>query len=78
MKGHAEEGGNVTDSHEKENKKADEAAERAYTHTDPPAYRAGYVRDVKKVSGPTIKGVVRIHRMRATLLEHIHIKDYLS
>lgn len=33
---HAEEGGWLTDSHEKENKKADEVAGYAYTHLDAP------------------------------------------
>ena len=41
---------------------------------DSPAYRAGYVSDVKIVPVPTIKGVTTTHRIRATLLKHIHIE----
>lgn len=39
VKVHEEEGGVETNTHEKQNKRADEDAGKAYAHPDSPAYR---------------------------------------
>ena len=41
VKAHAEDGGAKTNDHEKQNKRADDDAEEAYGHPDPPYMRAG-------------------------------------
>ena len=38
VKAHAEEGGAKTNTHEEQSKRADEDAEKAYAHTDSPAF----------------------------------------
>ena len=42
VKAHAGEGGATKNAHEKQNKEADEDAEKAYAHPDSPAYRGRY------------------------------------
>ena len=42
IKARAEEGRAATNAHKKQNKRADEDAEKAYAHPDSTAYREGY------------------------------------
>ena len=77
VKGHAEKGGKLTDRHEKEKDRADKDAKKAYLHLGTPEYKKGYISQLDSVYGPTIHGMIVVHRMGATILRHLQKEQYL-
>ena len=67
----------VTDSHEKENKRAGEDAEAAYAHPDTPECRSDCISQLNSLYGPAIDEEVVMHKMGATVLRHLQVNQYL-
>ena len=76
MKGHAEKGGKLTDSHEKENQRAGADAETAYKQAETSEYKRGYVSQLDSIYGPMIDDKVVVHQMGETVLRYLQVKQY--
>ena len=75
VKAHTEKGGAKTSAHEQQNKRVDDDAEKAYTHTDSPRIPGGYCSQFDTLKGAIIEGA---HKMGPTVLRHLQNTHYLN
>ena len=77
VKAHAEDGEVKISEHERQNKRANADAGKAYAHPGSCWYRVGYCPQFNTAWGATIDGKIVVHKTGATVLRYLQKRQYL-